>query len=362
MRYHLIMDADDTLWENNIYFEQAIHNFVTFLDHSLLSREEVRAVLDEVEHLMGYGSVNFTKSLVETYRRLAEKDLQEEDIEQVRRFGEQIRSQPLQLLAGVRETLVYLSPRHDLFLLTKGDSEEQFRQVFEESPSGILLIEEDLRIRHANPALCRLLGYDNSELRQLTLPAILPQDSASDVTRRRVDQRYRTKSGEAVWVNVNETVIRNSQGGVMYNLALVEDITARRKADQEILAMKGSLERSVEQRTAELAETNRRLESSNKELESFAYSVSHDLRAPLRSIDSFSQIILEEYADRLDAEGAQFLLVPATNIWWLTHYRELREHLEARFQVHRWEEEVGALFDLRTARRHRLRSRPGRKQ
>ena len=129
MRYHLIMDADDTLWENNIYFEQAIHNFVTFLDHSRLSREEVRAVLDEVEHLMGYGSVNFTKSLVETYRRIAEKDLQEEDIEQVRRFGEQIRAQPLQLLEGVQETLAYLSPRHDLFLLTKGDSEEQKLKV-----------------------------------------------------------------------------------------------------------------------------------------------------------------------------------------------------------------------------------------
>jgi putative hydrolase of the HAD superfamily len=129
MRFHLIMDADDTLWENNIYFEQAIHAFVTFLDHSQLSREEVRAVLDEVERLMGYGSVNFTKSLVETYRRLAEKDLQEEDIEQVRRFGEQIRTQPLQLLEGVRETLDYLSPRHDLFLLTKGDSEEQKLKV-----------------------------------------------------------------------------------------------------------------------------------------------------------------------------------------------------------------------------------------
>jgi putative hydrolase of the HAD superfamily len=129
MRLNLIMDADDTLWENNIYFEQAIHSFVTFLDHSRLSREEVRAVLDEVEHLMGYGSVNFTKSLVETYRRLAEKDLHEEDIVQVRRFGEQIRSQPLQLLEGVRETLDYLSPRHDLFLLTKGDSEEQKLKV-----------------------------------------------------------------------------------------------------------------------------------------------------------------------------------------------------------------------------------------
>jgi putative hydrolase of the HAD superfamily len=123
------MDADDTLWENNIYFEQAIHAFVTFLDHSRLSREEVRAVLDEVERLMGYGSVNFTKSLVETYRRLAEKDIQEEDIEQVRRFGEQISTQPLQLLEGVRETLDYLSARHDLFLLTKGDSEEQKLKV-----------------------------------------------------------------------------------------------------------------------------------------------------------------------------------------------------------------------------------------
>jgi putative hydrolase of the HAD superfamily len=129
MRFYLIMDADDTLWENNIYFEQAIHAFVTFLDHSRLSREEVRAVLDEVERLMGYGSVNFTKSLIETYRRLAEKDLREEDIEQVRRFGEEIRTQPLQLLAGVRQTLDYLSPRHDLFLLTKGDSEEQKLKV-----------------------------------------------------------------------------------------------------------------------------------------------------------------------------------------------------------------------------------------
>ncbi len=129
MRYHLIMDADDTLWENNIYFEQAIHSFMTFLDHSRLSHEEVRAVLDEIERLMGYGSANFTKSLVETYRRLAEKDLLEEDIEQVRRFGEQIRAQPLQLLEGVQETLAYLSPRHDLFLLTKGDSEEQELKV-----------------------------------------------------------------------------------------------------------------------------------------------------------------------------------------------------------------------------------------
>ena len=129
MHYHLLIDADDTLWENNIYFEQAIHAFITFLNHSRLSREEVRVVLDDVERLMGYGSANFTRSLVETYRRLAEKDLQDEDVQQVRQFGERIRSQPLQLLDGVREALDYLSPRHDLILLTKGDVEEQKLKV-----------------------------------------------------------------------------------------------------------------------------------------------------------------------------------------------------------------------------------------
>ena len=129
MQYHLLIDADDTLWENNIYFEQAIHGFITFLNHSRLSPGEVRAVLDEAERLLGYGSANFTQSLVETYRRLAEKDWQDEDVQQVRRFGERLRSQPLQLLDGVRDTLDYLSARHDLILLTKGDVEEQQLKV-----------------------------------------------------------------------------------------------------------------------------------------------------------------------------------------------------------------------------------------
>ena len=86
-------------------------------------------MLDEVEHVMGYGSVNFTKSLVETYRRVAEADVREEDVQQVRQFGERILQQPLQLLDGVKETLDYLFPRHDLVLLTKGAFEEQKLKV-----------------------------------------------------------------------------------------------------------------------------------------------------------------------------------------------------------------------------------------
>jgi len=187
------------------------------------------------------------------------------------------------------------------------DSEEQFRRVFEDSPSGILLMENDLRIRRANPAICRLLGYEETELQQLTLSAITPEDRVLNVEPCASHRQYCGKSGGTVWVNVNAAIIRNSEGRALYNLALIEDITARRKVEQEVRALNDSLELRVEQRTMELARTNRQLELANKELEAFAYSVSHDLRAPLRSVDGFSQIILEEYADKLDEDGARYL-------------------------------------------------------
>lgn len=129
MRQHLFIDADDTLWDNNIYFERANHAFITFLNHSQLSPVEVRKVIDEVEKLMGYGAANFTRSLLETYRRLAERHPRDEDIEQVRQFGMQVASHPIHLIDGVKETLTYLSGRHDLFLLTKGDLDEQKMKV-----------------------------------------------------------------------------------------------------------------------------------------------------------------------------------------------------------------------------------------
>ncbi len=142
----LLIDADDTLWENNIYFEQATHAFITFLNHSHLSPTEVRSVLNETERLMGYGTTNYTNSLLETYRRLAENDVREEELQQVRLFGEQVRSHPLELIDGVQETLVYLSARYTLTLLTKGDLEEQKLKVersgVEEYFKQVLVVHE----------------------------------------------------------------------------------------------------------------------------------------------------------------------------------------------------------------------------
>jgi len=129
MQQHLLVDADDTLWENNIYFEQAVHEFTRFLNHSSLAPDEVRAVLNEVERDMGYGSINFTRSLLETYHRLTEHAITDEELAQVRAFGSTIARHPIELMSGVQETLNYLSPRHQLILLTKGDEEEQKLKV-----------------------------------------------------------------------------------------------------------------------------------------------------------------------------------------------------------------------------------------
>jgi len=128
-RQFIVIDGDDTLWENNVYFEQAIDAFIDFLDHSSMSRDQVRAALDEIERINvsvhGYGSASFTKNLRQTYERLAERDLRPQDIDHVLQLGQRIASQPVKLLPEVAETVSYLAGRHDLMLLTKGHPEEQ---------------------------------------------------------------------------------------------------------------------------------------------------------------------------------------------------------------------------------------------
>ena len=128
-RQHLIIDADDTLWENNIYFERAFEEFCEFLDHSTMPAADVRAVLDEIEiansKVHGYGSLNFGRNLRECYQRLAMRAITAEDLSIAMGFAERILEQPLELIEGVPETLAYLQTRHELTLFTKGQAAEQ---------------------------------------------------------------------------------------------------------------------------------------------------------------------------------------------------------------------------------------------
>lgn len=129
MRQHLIIDADDTLWENNVYFERAFEDFCDFLQHSSLSPVEIRAILDQIElanaRVRGYGSLNFGRNLQQCYQHLAEREIHEEDLETVRGFALRILEQPLEIIDGVPETLEYLASKHSLTLFTKGHLEEQ---------------------------------------------------------------------------------------------------------------------------------------------------------------------------------------------------------------------------------------------
>ena len=132
-RQHLIFDADDTLWENNIYFEQAFDEFCAYLNHSTLTPDEIRGVLDEIEvennKIHGYGALNFGRNLSQCYLHLAERAVEEHDLKRVTAFAHEILAREVELMEGVAETLPLLAERHELTLFTKGQAEEQNRKI-----------------------------------------------------------------------------------------------------------------------------------------------------------------------------------------------------------------------------------------
>lgn len=120
------------------------------------------------------------------------------------------------------------------------------------------------------------------------------------------EDRYKKRDGNIGWYHVRLDSIKDEKGQVTGLCISVNDTTRYRSAQAEIKAMNDSLEKKVKERTAEL-------ENANKELEAFTYSVSHDLMAPLRIIDGFSQVLLDDYRNKLDEDGLQTLQVIKRN-------------------------------------------------
>jgi len=129
----LLIDADDTLWENNIYFERAIARFISFLNHREYSPEQVREILNGVERenivTHGYGLHSFAHALVSTFERLSVEPVTPELHAKIDSFAHTIADHPVEILRDVPETLQHLASRHHLILMTKGAIAEQSGKI-----------------------------------------------------------------------------------------------------------------------------------------------------------------------------------------------------------------------------------------
>jgi putative hydrolase of the HAD superfamily len=129
----LLIDADDTLWENNIYFERAIASFISFLDHQVHTAEQVREHLNACERATiaahGYGLQSFRRSLIDCFEQLSESPITSERHAQIVSFTDAIASNEIELLPGVEKTLDELTQRHRLIMVTKGNRLEQIDKL-----------------------------------------------------------------------------------------------------------------------------------------------------------------------------------------------------------------------------------------
>jgi PAS domain S-box-containing protein len=210
-------------------------------------------------------------------------------------------------------TIMDISYRKNIELAIQ-ESEEKYRAFFNNSLDAAFLTTPDGKILSANPAAFRMFGYSEHEFCKLVRKVII--DNTDPHFQELLDERERTgkaigqltcirKNGEHFSAEVSSTIFEDANNQKKTSMIL-RDITQRKKAEDEINELNEELEQKVAERTKEL-------ETANKEMEAFSYSVSHDLRSPLRAMDGYSTILMEDYSALLDTEGNRLLHAIASN-------------------------------------------------
>ncbi len=192
------------------------------------------------------------------------------------------------------------------------ESEERFRKIFEESPFSMAMTGKDMGMIKVNSAFCNMIGYSEDELmgltfRNFTHPDHINHDDvsllrlvANDIPVYHTKKRYIRKDGSVIWGSATINLIRNNKGEFQFALAMVEDITARRKAETELIAAKEKAEESDRLKTA------------------FLHNVSHEIRTPMNAILGFSSLLNEtgiaeeerkQFVDVIFQSGNQLLSI-----------------------------------------------------
>lgn len=205
--------------------------------------------------------------------------------------------QLLQLLAGnVLPTLAQMAAQQAQANLNSAleESEERFRLAFDRAPIGMAIIGTNMRFARVNEALCTMLHYTEEELKQRTFMEIThPEDIhagveqvqqmfAGEIPYYRTEKRYFDKYGRLVWVYLTATVVRREDGTPLYAMGMMENISERKQAEQE------------------LAKKMLELERSNTDLDQFASVASHDLQEPLRKIQMFAGRLQKRLGDHAE--------------------------------------------------------------
>lgn len=216
------------------------------------------------------------------------------------------------LLAAVWREINNFKKLDEFLLFEKGllESERFLLDVFNTVEEGICVVDNDLNILRVNSWINKLFEnsasvcgkkchmiYKNSMKQCNTCPS-LNTFKTGNMNQELFQVNH--PAGKISWLDLTTYPLKNTNGEIVGVIHSVKDVTRRKLAEQKLLSMNKNLEQRVAFRTAQLA-------AMNTELESFAYSVSHDLRAPLVRIDGFSQLLIDSFSDQLNDEGKHFV-------------------------------------------------------
>jgi PAS domain S-box-containing protein len=322
-------------YDRNLFIDMMNRdNEVVGLESSWVRKDGVRIYVRESAHAFRDkdGRVLYYDGTVEdiTERKMAENALEERTKELVKELEERKSAEKelkeshnqletskkaaLNLLEDIKTEMSQRQKAEELIRRRSEElrlSEEKFKNVFEFASVGKSMTSLRGNI-HPNKAFCQMLGYTKKEMkdadwRELTHPDDIKKNDeiTTSILRgekrsARWEKRYLRKNGEVIWVDITTTLQRDANGQPLYFITTVIDITERKRAEEKINQLNSELEKRVMERTYQL-------EEANKELQAFAYSVSHDLRAPLRAINGFSEFIVDDYGSKIDDEGRRLL-------------------------------------------------------